>query len=101
MNSQKDEDKIKEEELKEKIVKYAGVSKYASFFEIVTDEDAHIHVTIIDQGTYKKSNSKGKKRENLVLIHGLSSSGLFFWRLFKNLADDFVIYAIDMPGMGL
>jgi len=101
MNSNKNKEKLREDELKEKIVKFAGVAKFSSFFEIVTDEDAHIHVTIIDQGMYKRSNLNGKKRNNLIMIHGLTSSGLFFWRLFKNLSEDFVIYSIDMPGMGL
>jgi len=102
MNSKKDEEKIKEEQLKEKIVKFAGVSRYTSFFEIVTEEDAHIHVTIIDGNcNNKRANSKNRKKKNLLMIHGLSSSGLFFWRLFKNLSEDFVIYAIDIPGMGL
>lgn len=87
--------------LKEKIVKYAGVSKITSFFEIITDEDTHIHVTIIDESSSYDTKTIFKKRQNLVMIHGLGSSGLFFWRLFKNLAEYFVIYAIDIPGMGL
>jgi len=101
MNSKKDEEKIQEELLKENIVKYAGVNKFTSFFEIVTEEEAHIHVTVIDPSIQKNPKIKSKKLHNLVMIHGLSSSGLFFWRLFKNLAEDFIIYAIDIPGMGL
>jgi hypothetical protein len=88
----------KEQELKEKIVKYAGVHKFTSFFEIITITNDHLHVVIIDKSILRKDK---KKRENLIMIHGLSSSGLFFWRIFQELAEDFIIYAIDIPGMGL
>lgn len=87
--------------LKEDIVKFAGVSKYTSFFEIDTDVETHVHVTIIDATNKSNHYSISKNRQNLVMIHGLGSSGLFFWRLFKTLSKDFIIYAIDIPGMGL
>ena len=71
----------KEQELKEKIVKFADVHKYTSFFEITTITNVQLHVVIIDKSMLRKDK---KKRENLVMIHGLMSSGLLFWRLFKN-----------------
>ena len=100
MNSDPEREKEikKENDLKEKIVKFAGVHKYTSFFEIMTINNDLLHVVVIDKSMYKKDN---KKRQNLVMIHGLASSGLFFWRMFKDLAEDFIIYAIDIPGMGL
>lgn len=100
MNSNYDDDNFEFIDLKEKIMCFAEVSKYTSFFEITTNENISLHVTIVDDPTINKINDKIIEKQNLVMLHGLSSSGLFFYKLFKDLSKYFTIYAIDLPGMG-
>lgn len=41
-----------------------------------------------------------KKKPTIVLIHGYGGSGMIFFRIFKHLADNYHVYAIDLLGMG-
>jgi pimeloyl-ACP methyl ester carboxylesterase len=87
----------KEEEnaLKEKMIELSNIPlKYVNFLEMYVSDDEFMHVTIIDDLTI--SNKK-----DIVLIHGLAASSLQYFKLFKRLSQNFRIFAIDLPGMGL
>ena len=87
----KDEESV----LKDKIISFTDIPKqFVNFLEIYVFDDEFIHVTVIDDQTY--SNKK-----DLVLLHGLAGSSLNFFKLFKRLSEDFRIYSVDLPGMGL
>jgi len=40
------------------------------------------------------------KGPTLVMVHGYGASGMFFYKLFKDLSKHFKIYSIDLLGMG-
>jgi len=87
--------KEEENKLKETLIHLSEVpKKFVNFLEIHVLDEEFIHVTVIDDQNY--SNKK-----DLVLIHGLAGSALNFFKIFKRLSEDFKIYGIDLPGMGL
>ncbi len=87
--------KEEEDVLVNKLITLSNVDhKYVNLVKVHVSDTDFIHVTIIDDTRYKN-------KKDLVLIHGLAGSSLNFFKLFKRLSENFVIYAVDLPGMGL
>ncbi len=86
-------DQNEEESIKDKLIDYSDIPReYISFLKIYYKDNHYIHIAIIDDTIGVKPN--------LVLIHGLGGSSLLYYKLFKELMSNFIIYAIDLPGLG-
>ena len=89
-------DEEKELKLKERLTELSGLqSKFVNYLKVMIDTKEYVHVVVIDNYLIKK------KKPKLVLLHGLSGSSMCFFTMFQALSNHFVVYAIDLPGMGL
>jgi len=54
----------------------------------------------IGDGNFIHTFISGKGTTPLVMIHGYGASGVFFYKMFKQLSEHYKVYSIDLLGMG-
>lgn len=89
-------DKEEENILKEALMKRSGIpNEYLTFQNVYykDDKNDYVHLMLIDD---QRVNNK----RDLVFLHGLSSSSIFYYGILRELSKKFRIFAIDIPGMG-
>ncbi len=86
-------DKDEENKLKERLIDYSNIPRECvNFMNIYYKQNHYIHTIIIDDMKSIKPN--------LVFLHGLGASSILYYKLFKDLINEYTIYAIDLPGLG-
>lgn len=108
-------DKDEEQNLKTKLMSFTGIdSKYISFVDVHLSQTEFLHVFVIDDLSYEKSedlnltnttedsikSTEITPKKDLVMLHGLASSAVLYYKMLKPLAKEYRIYGIDLPGMG-
>jgi pimeloyl-ACP methyl ester carboxylesterase len=84
-----------EDKLKEKLISLTQLNRnYVNFLKVSTSKNEYVHVTMIDNFTIKN-------KPNLVLFHGLTGTAFCYFKMFNELSEHFVVYAVDLPGQGL
>ena len=89
-------DEDEEREIKENLMKKSGIPYENIKFERIhfkEDLNDYIHLMLIEDKNYDN-------KQNLIFIHGLSASSLYYFGILRELRKKFRVFAIDLPGMG-
>ena len=82
--------------LKSALLNIVGINlKYIDFMEIYVNNEETIHICVIDE--FENGN---EVKPDLVFVHGLTGTSIFFYKCFKSLSKYARIIALDLPGMG-
>lgn len=81
--------------VKSRLVELSGINmNYVEFLDIYVNETETVHITIIDDFTVED-------KLDVVFIHGLTGTSLYYYKCFVQLSKYMRIIALDLPGMGL
>lgn len=89
-------DKEEEKQIKEKLMSRSGIPlEYITFENVYFNGNSedYVHLMLIDDKTipFKK---------DLIFLHGIAGSSLFYHGILRVLSRKFRIFALDIPGMG-